>query len=191
MAGAGRGTFVERQQAGQFLSSKLVGTTVYGSNNERVGDVNDVLMDRDGKAQALVIGVGGFLGIGEKDVAVPFNAVEFSSGNSGTAGGASGSTSGTGTSGGTASTAGSTGGATSSSATARNDGAPDRIVLRMTKDQLNAAPQFTRLSSTSSSSTTGAGTNTGSGARTNAPGSSTSGGTGANPSTGTGAGTTR
>jgi len=182
---------VERQQPGQFLASKLIGTTVYGTNNERVGDVNDVVMDRDGRAQALVIGVGGFLGIGEKDVAVPFNAVEFGSGNTGTASGASGSAGGAGTTGGTTSTTGSTGGA--ANATARNDGAPDRIVLRMTKDQLNAAPQFTRLSSASSSSASGSGSNAGSGARTtpNPPGSATSSGT--NPSTGTGgsAGSTR
>jgi hypothetical protein len=36
----------------------------------------DVLMDRDGKVTALIVGVGGFLGLGEKDVAVPFNAVQ-------------------------------------------------------------------------------------------------------------------
>ena len=46
MAGANRGNVVERMQPGQFMSSKLVGTTVYGANNERVGDVNDVLLDR-------------------------------------------------------------------------------------------------------------------------------------------------
>ena len=48
---------------------------VYDPSDNKIGEVNDVLIDRDGKATALIIGVGGFLGIGEKDVAVPFNAV--------------------------------------------------------------------------------------------------------------------
>jgi len=174
MAGANRGNVVERMQPGQFMSSKLVGTTVYGANNERVGDVNDVLLDRDGRAHALIIGVGGFLGIGEKDVAVPFNAVEFSSGAmpSSTAGTTAGTTGTTATSG-TASTTGSAG-------AMRNDGAPVRIILRMTRDQLNAAPQFQRMSSTGADSTMGAGT------RTNNPPSGTTTGTSANPATGTG-----
>jgi sporulation protein YlmC with PRC-barrel domain len=185
-----RGNFVERQQPGQFFASRLVGTTVYGSNNERIGDVNDVLMDREGRAQALVIGVGGFLGIGEKNVAVPFTSVEFSSGampstsanttsgNGPTGGAASGTSA---TTGGTAATTGSTGGVGVNS-TMRNDGTPDRIILRMTRDQLNAAPQFTRLSST-----VGDGSGAGSGSRANAPGSVTSSGTAVNPATGSGA----
>jgi sporulation protein YlmC with PRC-barrel domain len=48
---------------------------VYDPSDNKIGEVNDVLIDRNGKAAALIIGVGGFLGIGEKDVAVPFNAV--------------------------------------------------------------------------------------------------------------------
>src|SRR5512133_3824625 len=43
---------------------------------DNVGEVMDVLVDREGKATALIIGVGGFLGAGEKDVAVPFNSVQ-------------------------------------------------------------------------------------------------------------------
>lgn len=61
---------------GQVLASKLIGESVYngtGDKAEKVGDVNDVLMSSDGKAQAVVIGVGGFLGVGEKDVAVQFD----------------------------------------------------------------------------------------------------------------------
>jgi sporulation protein YlmC with PRC-barrel domain len=48
---------------------------VYDPNDNKIGEIQDVLLDREGKATALIIGVGGFLGIGEKDVAVPFNAV--------------------------------------------------------------------------------------------------------------------
>ena len=40
-----------------------------------MGDINDLVIDKDGKVSAIVVGVGGFLGIGEKNVAVPFSAV--------------------------------------------------------------------------------------------------------------------
>ena len=48
---------------------------VYDTSNNKIGEVMDVLLDREGKVTALVIGVGGFLGAGEKDVMVPFTAV--------------------------------------------------------------------------------------------------------------------
>ena len=49
---------------------------VYDPSDNKIGEIMDVLMDKDGKASALIVGVGGFLGAGEKDVAVPFNAVQ-------------------------------------------------------------------------------------------------------------------
>jgi sporulation protein YlmC with PRC-barrel domain len=48
---------------------------VYDPSDVKVGEINDVLVDNDGKIGAFIIGVGGFLGVGEKDVAVPFNSV--------------------------------------------------------------------------------------------------------------------
>jgi sporulation protein YlmC with PRC-barrel domain len=48
---------------------------IYDSNENKIGDVKDVLVDKSGKIVALIVGVGGFLGAGEKDVAVPFEAV--------------------------------------------------------------------------------------------------------------------
>ncbi len=51
--------------------------SVYDPSDSKIGEIMDVLLDREGKAVALIIGVGGFLGMGEKDVAVPFNAVQF------------------------------------------------------------------------------------------------------------------
>ena len=48
---------------------------VYDPSDNRIGEIEDVLVDRDAKIVALLIGVGGFLGIGEKHVAVPYNAV--------------------------------------------------------------------------------------------------------------------
>jgi hypothetical protein len=55
--------------------------SVYDPNDSKIGEIMDVLVDREGKATALIVGVGGFLGMGEKDVAVPFNAVQVTNKN--------------------------------------------------------------------------------------------------------------
>jgi sporulation protein YlmC with PRC-barrel domain len=52
---------------------------VYDPSDNKIGEIMDVLVDREGKATALIVGVGGFLGMGEKDVAVPFSAVQVKS----------------------------------------------------------------------------------------------------------------
>jgi len=49
---------------------------VYDPKNSKIGDIDDVLLDKSGKVTGLVLGVGGFLGAGEKDVIVPFTAVK-------------------------------------------------------------------------------------------------------------------
>ena len=49
---------------------------VYDSQNNKIGEVMDVLVGKDGQVQAAIVGVGGFLGAGEKDVAVSFNAIK-------------------------------------------------------------------------------------------------------------------
>jgi putative membrane protein len=61
----------------QWRASKLAGVAVYGPGKKDVGKITDVLLSKDGKAELIIIGVGGFLGIGEKDVAVPFDQVKF------------------------------------------------------------------------------------------------------------------
>jgi len=61
---------ITEQKPDQLLASKLKGTNVIGSNDEKIGDVSDVLFEKDGKVLAYVVGVGGFLGIGAKDVAL-------------------------------------------------------------------------------------------------------------------------
>jgi sporulation protein YlmC with PRC-barrel domain len=50
--------------------------SVYDRQDNEIGDVNDILLDKDGKVSAVIIGVGGFLGTGEKNVAVPFTALK-------------------------------------------------------------------------------------------------------------------
>ncbi len=74
-SGAGHDSFVQAQQATEWLGSKLIGANVYGTDNAAIGEVNDVLIGNDGQVRAVVIGVGGFLGVGEKNVAVPLDAL--------------------------------------------------------------------------------------------------------------------
>jgi hypothetical protein len=70
---------VMQQAADQFLASKFKGTDVLDSKNESIGSVNDVLFDKDGKILAYVVGVGGFLGIGAKNVALNPSAFQMQS----------------------------------------------------------------------------------------------------------------
>jgi sporulation protein YlmC with PRC-barrel domain len=70
--------FVQNQKPTDWRGSKLIGTSVYGQDNKSIGDINDVLIANDGKVNAVVIGVGGFLGVGEKNVAVPFDKLQVS-----------------------------------------------------------------------------------------------------------------
>jgi len=72
---AGELRFVKAQQAEEMLASTLLGTSVYNGENQSLGEINDVLLDADGQLRTVVIGVGGFLGIAERDVAVPWKAL--------------------------------------------------------------------------------------------------------------------
>ncbi len=67
---SGSAQFVTKQTADQHLASKFKGTDVIGANEEKIGDVSDILFDKDHKVLAFIVGVGGFLGIGSKDVAI-------------------------------------------------------------------------------------------------------------------------
>ena len=66
-----------QMKAGQWRASKLDGLDVYNPNDEKIGDISELIIDRDGKIEAVVIGVGGFLGMGEHQVAVPFEKVQW------------------------------------------------------------------------------------------------------------------
>jgi sporulation protein YlmC with PRC-barrel domain len=149
--------FMTKMETNQIMASDLIGTRVVSANNESIGDINDVILDRNGQVMAAVVGVGGFLGIGEKDVAVPFKSLEFASAqqaqamdssNSGNnAVNTTGSTAATGstaTTGNTATTGAGSAGSTSTAANtaSSNQNQPERVVLRMTKAELQAAPAF-------------------------------------------------
>ena len=69
--------FVTSQEKTQWRAPKLIGVGVYGRDDKQIGKIDDLLVDRSGSAQTIVIGVGGFLGFGKKDVAVPFSAMQW------------------------------------------------------------------------------------------------------------------
>jgi hypothetical protein len=153
--------------------SKITGVDVYGPDNQKVGDIDELLVDRDGKIQAVVIGVGGFLGIGQKDVAIPYAELHWMSDEEARTAtnttGAGGVATPTPPRTGQPATTGSTGttGTAGTGMAASDSAAPDRAKISMTKDQLKAAPEFHYSANTAARSTTG---NTNPPASTTAPG---------------------
>jgi sporulation protein YlmC with PRC-barrel domain len=77
MPKAAAGTFITQAEKGQYRANKLVGVNIYNNSDENIGEVNEIMVDGNGRAVAVVVGVGGFLGIGEKNVALPFDAVKW------------------------------------------------------------------------------------------------------------------
>ena len=71
-------TVPQTQLQGDWRASKVVGLNVYNDNNENVGSINELLMDKSGNIKAAVLSVGGFLGMGARYVAVPFDKIKFS-----------------------------------------------------------------------------------------------------------------
>lgn len=67
--------FIAKQAAGEASSSGLIGTKIQNSAGETIGDVNYLVLDDKGSVTTVVIGVGGFLGVGEKNIGVPFKSV--------------------------------------------------------------------------------------------------------------------
>lgn len=103
--------FLTQEKAGEWRASKLKGLDVYNDDRQRLGAIKDILVDRDGKIDAVVIGVGGFLGFHEHDVALRFDQISWAEPLSG----------------------------------GESDApraAPDHAVVRITKDQLLAFPEF-------------------------------------------------
>jgi sporulation protein YlmC with PRC-barrel domain len=114
-----------------WRASKLVGLDVYNPQNEKIGDIKEVLIDKSGKVNGFVIGVGGFLGMGEHDVMVSMDKLKFVDEPVRTS-----------ASGGSATTT--TTGTARTNATTSNGKRwyPDHAVMDATKDQLKALPEF-------------------------------------------------
>jgi sporulation protein YlmC with PRC-barrel domain len=134
---------------GQWRSSKLIGVDVYNDANEKVGDVEELILDKSGKIENVVLGVGGFLGMGEHYVAVAFDKLKWvnepvrsataSTAPASTAPAANGDSSARTAADGTERTT--TGAATTTTRPVRaasEQWYPDHAVLNATKDQLEA-----------------------------------------------------
>ncbi|WP_456617856.1 MULTISPECIES: PRC-barrel domain-containing protein [unclassified Bradyrhizobium] len=74
---AATATTTTTSASGQWRASKMSGLKVYNDANENIGSINELLMDKNGDIKIAVIGVGGFLGLGEHLVAVPFEKLKF------------------------------------------------------------------------------------------------------------------
>jgi len=120
--------FAQTQTAsdkGQWQASKLIHMNVYNDQNEKIGDIKELMLVKNGKVNTVAIGVGGFLGMGERDGAVKFDQLKWSNEPPKS----------------TSSGAGTTTGSAQSQAN-RDRNYPDHAVLAATKDQLKAMPQF-------------------------------------------------
>ena len=138
-------SFVAAQSADQWVFTKFKGTDVLGSDNARVGSVDDLLFDKNGKILGVVVGVGGFLGIGVKDVAIDMSAFDVVPAEIGSS--------------------------DRNEAAARNSNDPTSVKLKVswTKDQLKDAPDFQYFKSAVRAATNPPPTTTGAAPRPAAP----------------------
>ena len=107
----------------QWRASKLIGVNVYNTQNEKLGDISEILLDQSGKVSSIVVGVGGFLGIGERDILVGLDKLNFVNEPLPSTTGAANNG--------------------RSPRMANEKWYPDHAVMNATKDQLKAMPQFT------------------------------------------------
>jgi sporulation protein YlmC with PRC-barrel domain len=71
------------QTQDELRTSKIVGAEVYNDANENIGSVEDIVLKADGSMDEVVLSVGGFIGIGDKYVAVPYSDLKISRGGNG------------------------------------------------------------------------------------------------------------
>ena len=130
--------------SGDWRTSKMDGLKVYNDANENIGSINDLLMDKSGSVKIAVIGVGGFLGMGEHLVAVPFDKLKFANeavAYTGAAGSSNSMSKSTTTGAATDRPAATTTTGTKSTSTT-SKWYPDHAVFNATKDELKAMPEF-------------------------------------------------
>jgi sporulation protein YlmC with PRC-barrel domain len=82
---SGKADFVTSQKPDQWLASKFKGTNVMGSDNQKIGSINDILFDKTGKIEAFVVSIGGLLGVGAKEVALTPSSFDVIPGQNGNA----------------------------------------------------------------------------------------------------------
>lgn len=125
---ASQTTSANMQSTNQWRGTQLIGLDVYNSNQENIGDINDIILSSDGKVEIIVVGAGGWLGMGEHNVGLRWDQVKFVNeplkGEKGTP------------------------------VSAEEGERPDHVVVNMTKEQLKAMPAFKFASDKSDAGTT-------------------------------------
>jgi sporulation protein YlmC with PRC-barrel domain len=145
---------------GQWQASKFIGLDVYNDKNEKIGDIKELLLDKSGKIDTVAIGVGGFLGMGEHDVAVKFSQLKFvdqpiarttslnepatraTANNNAAMNNNPKDSNRPATTTGTGATVNATTTTNTTAMTSQKRNYPDHALLNATKDQLKAMPQF-------------------------------------------------
>ena len=117
---------------GQWRVSKLIGLNVYNEANEKIGDIEELIVDKSAKIDNVILGVGGFLGMGEHYVAVPMEKLKWVNEPVRTSSTAPSDRS----------TVGSSNSANRPERTDNEKWYPDHAVFNATKDQLKAMPQY-------------------------------------------------
>jgi PRC-barrel domain len=144
-AGMTQGSVSDVSYTGTWRASKVVGLNVYNDQNENVGSINDLLMDKSGNVKAAVISVGGFLGMGSRYVAIAYDKLKFSdqpvayTGASNAPAGGSSNMAKTST---TTTGSAATQPASASTASKPNPWYPDHAMLNTSKDELKNMPEF-------------------------------------------------
>ena len=141
-------TSATSHQEGEWRGSKLAGVDVYNEANEKIGDINDVILDRSGKVANVILGVGGVLGLGEHYVAIAFDKLKWvdqpvTSTTASTTSAPATAPATTSVPDGTTRT---TGAATTTTTTTTTSAStrwyPDHAVYNATKEELKAMPEF-------------------------------------------------
>ncbi|WP_426408740.1 PRC-barrel domain-containing protein [Bradyrhizobium ganzhouense] len=129
--------------SGDWRASKMAGLKIYNDANENIGSINDLLMDKSGAVKIAVIGVGGFLGMGEHLVAVPYEKLKFVNeavAYTGTGANPNAKPAATTTTG--AATGSEKTTTTTTTASSSSKWYPDHAVFNATKDELKNMPEF-------------------------------------------------
>jgi hypothetical protein len=158
ISGLMAGTALAQSSKGEWRTSKLVGVNVYNESNEKLGSIDELIMNKEGKVDKVIIGVGGFLGVGQRDIAVNFDQLKFTdqpvpSSTASTSPTTSGSSTPPSSPAPSSTSSSTVGTSTASSRTTADEWYPDHAVMSATKDQLKSMPEFKYSESTSSSST--------------------------------------
>ena len=117
--------------AGLWQGSKLINLNVYNDQGEKIGSIKELMVDKSGNISSAVVGVGGFLGMGERDVAIKWGDLKFSNEPVKTSSSSN-----------TTTRPGTTGAGSNASSSNGPKTYPDHAVFNASKDQLKAMPQF-------------------------------------------------